>query len=89
MTFDGGGASSITFVYAIPTDKQGPLSSCMFFFSLVNLLEHAQAITRVGFRLAPLQDRIRIYRGRMIFARMLVGDRYMQEVNRSYTVHPM
>jgi uncharacterized protein (TIGR04141 family) len=52
ITFDGVVAFSITFVYAIPTDKQGPLSSCMFFFSLMNLLEHAQAITRVGFRVA-------------------------------------
>lgn len=39
-------------VYAIPTEKAGPLSSCMFFFSLVNLLTHVQAIRRVGCRVA-------------------------------------
>lgn len=44
--------SSAVIVYAIPTEKPGPLSSCMFFFSLVNLLTHVQAIQRVGCRVA-------------------------------------
>jgi uncharacterized protein (TIGR04141 family) len=43
---------SVVFVFGIPTDKTGPLSSCMFFFSQVNLLNHVKAIRRVGCRAA-------------------------------------
>ena len=42
----------VTFVYALATRKEEPLSSTMFFFSLVNLLNHVRAIRRVGCRVA-------------------------------------
>lgn len=45
-------AETTTFVYVIPTQKEGPLPKCMFFFSLMNLLEHTQIIRRTGFNVA-------------------------------------
>ena len=41
-----------TFVFVIPTEKAGPLPQCMFFFSLMNLLDHSQVIRRTGFNVA-------------------------------------
>lgn len=39
-------------VYAIATDKAGPLASSLFFFSKVNLLQHTRLIRRLGYRVA-------------------------------------
>lgn len=40
------------FVYVIPTKKSGPLSECLFFFSLINLLDHVQTIRAFGYQVA-------------------------------------
>lgn len=40
---------ALRFVYAIPTKKPGPLADCLFFFSVVNLIEHVQRIQLAGF----------------------------------------
>lgn len=42
----------VTFVYALATRREEPLSTSMFFFSLVNLLNHVRAIRRVGCNVA-------------------------------------
>lgn len=49
-TGDFGSPSNWTFVYAIATDKNGPLAESLFFFSQVNLVTHARDITGRGFR---------------------------------------
>ena len=41
-----------TFVYAIATDKPGDLADTLFFFSLVNLAEHAKTIRSFGYGVA-------------------------------------
>jgi len=41
-----------TFVYAIGTNSTEPLASSLFFFSKVNLLQHARLIRRLGYRVA-------------------------------------
>lgn len=46
------GTPAVRFVYAIATGKAGPLASSMFFFSLINLVDHANAIREVGFDVA-------------------------------------
>lgn len=45
-------APPATFVYAIVTDKTGPLADDLFFFSLVNLLPHVETIRAAGFNVA-------------------------------------
>ncbi|MCC6694830.1 MAG: TIGR04141 family sporadically distributed protein [Candidatus Hydrogenedentes bacterium] len=42
----------LTVVYAVPTPKEGGLADCMFFFSLINLLNHARIIRTLGYNLA-------------------------------------
>lgn len=39
-------------VYAIATEKEGPLSEVLFFFSLVNLVQHKQALDAMGCTMA-------------------------------------
>ncbi|WP_164011942.1 DUF6119 family protein [Pyxidicoccus trucidator] len=41
-----------TFVYAILTDKPGPLHQSLFFFSALNLLDHARRVQTAGFEVA-------------------------------------
>ncbi|MBM6995778.1 TIGR04141 family sporadically distributed protein [Paenibacillus sp. DXFW5] len=40
------------FVYVVPTTKEGPLSECLFFFSLINLVDHVRAIKEVGYKVS-------------------------------------
>ncbi|KAF6627785.1 TIGR04141 family sporadically distributed protein [Paenibacillus sp. EKM208P] len=40
------------FVYVIPTLKEGAISDCLFFFSLINLVDHARSIKEVGYDVA-------------------------------------
>jgi uncharacterized protein (TIGR04141 family) len=47
IKFDDG--PTPTFVYAIVTDRAGPLSDELYFFSLVNLLPHVDTIRAAGF----------------------------------------
>ncbi len=49
---DADWAKQGTFVYAIPTEKAGTLSDCMFFFSQVNLLEHVETIKLANYDVA-------------------------------------
>lgn len=49
---DYDGPSGWTFTYAIATDKIGPLSESLFFFSKVNLLTHYEDIRSRGFTVA-------------------------------------
>lgn len=49
--FDNTG-SVPTFVYAISTDRPGRLADELFFFSLVNLAQHADAVRLLGFNVA-------------------------------------
>lgn len=51
-TMDFKVAGTPTFVYAIPTEKSGPLYQCMFFFSIINLLDHIATIRSAGFNVA-------------------------------------
>lgn len=39
-----------SFIYAIPSKKKGALSETMFFFSMVNFIDHAENITLAGFK---------------------------------------
>lgn len=41
-----------TFVYVIPTKKEGTLSECLFFFSLINLIDHLDTIKAAGYGVA-------------------------------------
>lgn len=41
-----------TFVYTIPTEKKKPIAECMFFFSLINLIDHVRAIRNSGYKVA-------------------------------------
>jgi uncharacterized protein (TIGR04141 family) len=43
------GVDDLQFVYAIPTVKSGPIADCLFFFSVINLMEHVQRIRLAGF----------------------------------------
>lgn len=38
------------FLYAISTDKRGPIADCLFFFSMINLMEHVQRIQLAGYK---------------------------------------
>lgn len=49
---DQANLGSITIVYAIATRKEGSFAESMFFFSMVNLLNHARALRIVGCKLA-------------------------------------
>lgn len=40
------------FVYVIPTPKEGALSECLFFFSLINLVDHVRSIREVGYKVS-------------------------------------
>ncbi|ASS67590.1 MULTISPECIES: DUF6119 family protein [unclassified Paenibacillus] len=40
------------FVYVIPTTKEGVLSECLFFFSLINLVDHVRSIKEVGYKVS-------------------------------------
>lgn len=40
---------NVTFVYGIATEKGGDLSSSLYFFSVVNLLEHVRTIQEAGY----------------------------------------
>lgn len=40
------------FVYSIPTRKKGRISDCLFFFSLINLIDHVQVIQAFGYQVA-------------------------------------
>lgn len=40
------------FVYVIPTTKEGALSECLFFFSLINLVDHVRSIKEVGYKVS-------------------------------------
>lgn len=42
-------AGNPNYVYAIPTKKAGALSENMFFFSLINLLDHVEVIKSLGY----------------------------------------
>jgi uncharacterized protein (TIGR04141 family) len=50
LNYDSSGAPE--FVYVIPTKKEGPLSDCLFFFSLINLIDHVEAIRESGFNVS-------------------------------------
>ena len=39
-------------VYAIATEREGPLADNLFFFSLVNLVQHKQALDAMGYTMA-------------------------------------
>lgn len=41
--------TKLQFLYAIPTEKRGPIADCLFFFSMINLMEHVQRIRLAGF----------------------------------------
>lgn len=45
---DFGTVSDWTFVYAIAIDKPGPLAESLYFFSKVNLMNHARKIDSRG-----------------------------------------
>lgn len=44
--------NEITFVFAVQTPKPGPLTDVMFFFSLINLREHAKDLQMRGYKVA-------------------------------------
>lgn len=45
-------AGAPTIVYAIATERPGPIADALFFFSKVNLIGHAKAVRRCGLHLA-------------------------------------
>ena len=49
LTFE---RDKLEFVYAIPTKKSGPISDCLFFFSIINLIDHVKRIQLSGFPLS-------------------------------------
>jgi len=51
-TFTHVPASAVRFVYAIITPRCGALADELFFFSAVNLLQHARDVEQRGFRVA-------------------------------------
>jgi uncharacterized protein (TIGR04141 family) len=50
LDYDSSGVPE--FIYVIPTKKEGALSDCLFFFSLINLVDHADTIKEAGFNVS-------------------------------------
>jgi uncharacterized protein (TIGR04141 family) len=52
LSLDPSSPTPPTIVYAIPTEKAGPLHKSMFFFSAINLLDHARRVRTAGLNVA-------------------------------------